>query len=111
MVRNTDSLTDTRVGPRLYTYSILYSYTIYGMSSLRAATTCRSSRSSVALPLPSRSGLKARRRCGCMYGFHQAGTLRLRVASNRVGDLGLAPWPHRRPPPGSERLGGDVPSV
>ena len=75
------------------------------MSSLRAATTRCSSRSSVAPPLPSRSGLKARRRCGCMQGFHQAGTRCLGGIGRRsIGDFGRASRPHRSLRLGRKRL-------
>ena len=77
---------------------------LLAMSSLRAATTRCSSWSSVAPPLPSRSGLKARRRCGCMEGFHQAGTRCLGGIGRRsIGDFGRASRPHRSLRLGRER--------
>ena len=80
---------------------------LLAMSSLRAATTRCSSRSSVAPPLPSVSGLKARRRCGCMEGFHQAGTRCLGGIGRRsIGDFGRASRPHRSLPWGPGRLSG-----
>ena len=87
---------------------------LLAMSSLRAATTRCSSRSSVVPPLPSRSGLKARRRCGCMEGFHQAGTRCLGGIGRRsIGDFGRASasWPHRSLRLGRERLQLHVPSA